>query len=170
MATPPTFARTLVQTFQAGLWRYLRALGVRSAEAEDLLQDTFLVALQKLDRDPGPVATRVFLRRTAKNLLLRRRRDQSRRERLLVENADRLWEESRSDDDGGERWTAALRDCVAGLTGRAQQVVQLFYGEGKGRDGTAAAMGMQANGVRSLLQRTRALLRECIELRLGGER
>jgi len=53
---------------------------------------------------------------------------------------------------------------------RARAAIDHFYGEDRGRDGTAAALGMQPGGVRTLLQRTRALLRACIERRLGGER
>ena len=47
----------LIQTYQAGIWRYLRALGCDSAQAEDITQETFLSVLQKPFQDLGPAAT-----------------------------------------------------------------------------------------------------------------
>lgn len=169
MAPSPPDPEVLVRTHQVALWRYLRALGAPADLAEDILQDTFLIALDKLAFDQGPAATAAFLRRTGRHLLLRRRRDQSRREQILVEIGARLWER-RGGDDGGAAWVEALRDCVAGLGARQQQALALFYGEDRGRTGTGAVLGIEAHGVRSLLQRTRALLRACIERKTGGER
>jgi len=178
--TSPTIARaapmspslpdlaSVIRRHQLGLWRYVRSLGAPADLAEDVMQDTFLVAMRRLHEDRGEGATAAFLRQTARHLFLRRRRDQGRREELLVELADRWWHEHAAADDG-ERWLAALRACVSTLDGRAREVVQRFYGDDLDRSATAAAMGMKENGVKTLLQRVRALLRECIERRLGGE-
>jgi RNA polymerase sigma-70 factor, ECF subfamily len=164
---PPDFAG-VIRRHQLGLWRYLRSLGAAADLAEDVMQDTFLVAMRRLHDERDDAATAAFLRQTAKHLLLRRRRDQGRREALLVENADRWWQDAAAGDDG-ERWLAALRACVATLDGRAREVVERFYGDGLDREATAAALGMKENGVKTLLQRVRAVLRECIERRLGGD-
>lgn len=153
---------------QVALWRYLRALGAGPELAEDLLQDTFVVALQKLEEDRGEAATATFLRATARHLLLRRRRDLSRRERLLLEAADRLWQRDCA-GDGGERWLLALRSCLGELPPRARQAVALFYEQDLGREAAALRLGMQPNGLKTLLQRVRAALRLCIERRTGGE-
>lgn len=158
----------IVRRHQRALWRYLRALGAEPGTADDLLQDTFLVALRAGLADRGPAAVATFLRQTARHLFLRRRRDQGRREELLVELADRLWQQDCSDD--GEQWLAALRACVDALDGRPRDVVRLFYAEGKDRVAVAAALGMQENGVKTLLQRVRAVLRGCVEQRIGGVR
>lgn len=167
--TPAVDLETLVRRHQLGLWRYLRALGAPPELAEDLLQDTFLVALHKLTDDRGDAAVATFLRQTARHLYLRRRRDQGRREQLLIELAEQLWQRD-CGEDAGERWLEALRACVQQLDGRPRQAVQLFYGEGRDREAVAAAMGMKPNGLKTLLQRLRATLRQCIELRLGSER
>ena len=159
----------VVRRHQRGVWRYLRALGADLDLAEDLTQDTFLVAFQRGIEDRGVAAVGAFLCRTARYLYLRRRRDQGRREQLLVEVADRLWRSECAGDDG-EAWLAALRACVAGLGGRAQQAVRLFYGEGLDRLAAARALGMRENGFKTLLQRLRQQLRVCIEQRFGGER
>ncbi|MCA8952942.1 MAG: sigma-70 family RNA polymerase sigma factor, partial [Planctomycetes bacterium] len=85
-----------------------------------------------------------------------------RREALLLELGDRLWQRDCA-ADGGERWLAALRACVARLEGRPREVVRRFYGDGLGRAEVAAAMGMKENGVKTLLQRVRVVLRRCVE-------
>ena len=202
MTESPLDLAALVRRHQRGLWRYLRSLGAPPDAAEDLLQDTFLVAIRRLQRDRGEAAVATFLRATAKHLWLRRHRDQSRREVLLAEHLEAQWgsegwdsagaseESSRrqrlrsqmvSGDDGadapiavgeradGETWIAALRHCVAGLGGRARDVVQRFYGNGDDRQTVATALGMKETGVKTLLQRVRALLRDCVQRRLRGE-
>lgn len=167
MTSPPIDLGALVRRHQLGLWRYLRALGVPAADAEDLLQDTFLVAMRRLGEDRGDAAVATFLRQTAKHLWLRRRRDTSRREALLLAHADAAWERDCAADDG-DRWREALLACLDGLEGRAREAVARFYGDGAGRDEVATALGMKENGVKTLLQRVRAVLRGCIEKRLGG--
>jgi RNA polymerase sigma-70 factor (ECF subfamily) len=178
MAVPSASTRTapgaadpeaIVRRHQQGLWRYVRALGAPADLAEDLLQDTFVLALEKLHDDRGDAATAAFLRATARNLWLRRRRDQSRREALLVAAADRLWQRDCGDDDG-ERWLLALRACVQQLDGRAAEAVRRFYGDDQGRGAAGAALGMKETGLKTLLQRVRAALRACVEGRLGEQR
>jgi RNA polymerase sigma-70 factor (ECF subfamily) len=164
--SPPDLA-ALVRRHQLGLWRYLRALGAAADAAEDLMQETFLVAWRRLGEDRGDAAAAGFLRATARHLYLRRARDQGRREAILVELADAAWTRDCGDDDG-ERWLDALRGCVGALDGRAREVVRRFYGDGMDRESVAAAMGMKGNGVKTLLQRVRATLRDCIERKLRG--
>lgn len=169
MTSPAIDLAALVRRHQLGLWRYLRALGAPPELAEDVLQDTFLVAMRRLRDDRGDAAAVAFLRHTARHLYLRRRRDQGRRETLLAEAAELWWADACAHDDG-DGWLAALRECVAALDGRAREVVQRFYGDGLARDEVAAAMGMKETGVKTLLQRVRAVLRDCIERKRGGNR
>jgi RNA polymerase sigma-70 factor (ECF subfamily) len=166
VTTNPPDLEALVRRHQLGLWRYLRALGAPTDLAEDLLQETFLVAMEKLREDRGEAAVATFLRACARHLWLRRRRDLGRREVLLAEFVETHWCEVEAADDG-ERWLDALRQCVAGLDGKAQQAVQRAYADGEDRRTIAAALGMKENGVKTLLQRARAALRDCVERRLG---
>lgn len=161
---PPDF-EALIRRHQLGLWRYLRSLGAPSDLAEDVMQDTFLVVMRRLNDDRGEAATATFLRQVGKHLLLRRRRDQSRREAILIELGAAAWTRECGTDDG-EGWQVAVRDCVANLDGRAKEVVQRFYGDGQTREQIAADLGMKDTGVKTLLQRVRTLLRECIERRV----
>jgi len=165
----PIDPERLVRAHQAGVWRYLRAIGAPADVAEDLTQETFVLALDKLREDRGHAAAASFLRATARNLYLRVVRDRGRREALLVELADRDWQVD-CGDDGGDAWLDALRACVERLDGRSARVVQLFYRDGRSRADVAAALDMKETGLKTLLQRLRAGLRRCIEQRRDDER
>ena len=69
-AAPGTDVARLVQTYQAGVWRYLRALGCESSLADDLTQETFLAVLEKPFTDFSPAATAAYLRTVARNLFI----------------------------------------------------------------------------------------------------
>tara|TARA_R110002073_G_scaffold191141_1_gene349832 strand:- start:853 stop:1398 length:546 start_codon:yes stop_codon:yes gene_type:complete len=172
-ATAPDMdLRQLVQRHQTGIWRYLRALGTSAQLAEELLQDTFVVAWQRGLSDHGDAPVATFLRRTARHLYLKHCRAQGRRDELLADAVDHLWQRT-CDDDQGERWLIALRDCTQQLEGRAKTAVNLCYGPEAvrgGRDRAAKSLGLQPNGLKTLLQRVRAVLRECIENKLEGKR
>ena len=68
-------------------------------------------------------------------------------------------------DDGGDEALAHLRACVELLTGRARDVVRWHYEERCSRTAIGARLGIGEDGVKSLLRRTRALLRDCVERR-----
>ena len=58
---------------RTAVWRYLRMLGASADEADDLAQDTLLVALQG-GLPAEPERARALLRGIARNLWLRTRR------------------------------------------------------------------------------------------------
>lgn len=178
--------REVVQRHQAGIWRYLRALGASPQLAEELLQDTFVVAWRRGLEDRGDVAVATFLRRTARHLYLKNRRAQGRRDEMLADAVDRLWQRAGDvgahdgSDDGSddgtradENWLAALRHCTQQLEARSRTALHLCYGPDAvrgGRDQAAETLGMKPNGLKTLLQRVRSVLRDCIENKLEGER
>ncbi|HLQ38651.1 MAG TPA: sigma-70 family RNA polymerase sigma factor [Planctomycetota bacterium] len=161
---PPGTAdlEAFVQQHQRGVWRFLRALGAPAHEADDVTQETFLLVLQKGPRageDGAP-----FLRQTAKYLWLRRRRDERRRVDKLAAAVELLWQDDCARDDG-DGYLQALAQCLDTLQARARTVLQRFYGDGVGREELAAELSMTGHGVRTLLQRVRAALKDCIERR-----
>jgi RNA polymerase sigma-70 factor (ECF subfamily) len=144
------------------LRRYLFVLGSRHDRVEDVVQESFVVALQK-----GVPAedTGAFLRGVARNLLLRDRRSSaSRRE---IEIADEVWQRRCEDGDGADR-LAALAACVAALPRRSRALLQRCYAEGAGRTELADEFGFAPEGVKTALRRLRQTLRHCIERRLGA--
>lgn len=147
---------------RTAVWRYLRMLGASGAEADDLSQETMLVACAgPLTNDPA--LARGFLRGVAKNQWLRSRRWwQRRREREIALAVDDLWL-AVAEPDGGDELVDRLRSCLEHLQPRARQALDLHYRDGLAWPDVAAQIGLKQNGTKTLVQRARRLLRDCIE-------
>jgi RNA polymerase sigma factor (sigma-70 family) len=148
---------------RAFVWTYLRMLGCRGDEADDLTQDTLLVLCRRSDL-PEPL--RPFLLRTARNLFLgaRRRRTRDPVPAGQVEAIDREWlrQAGREDDE----WLDALAACRNTLPDRQRRALQLYYGQGLALEAAAAELDLRPAGLKTLLQRVRAHLRDCVRRRL----
>lgn len=168
IAPPPHDLEQLIRAHQTGVWRYLRTLGCDAGRADDLTQDTFVQAIAAGLEDRGTAATGSFLRETARYVYLRSRRRAARRsERELAAAAEKFWARQCAADDG-DGLLEALRACAAQLQDKAARAVQLQYADGRSRAELAEILGLTTNGVRTLLQRTRQWLRDCIERKTHG--
>src|SRR3954464_6932613 len=143
----------LIETYQAGVWRYLRAMGCEASLADDLTQDTFLAVLQRPLRDISPAATNAYLRKTAINLLISHER-RSGRVRTVedVEQLDQEWTRWIGDDDG-EAVLAHLRDCFTLLTDRARLALEMRFRGEHSRLEIATALDITEHGAKNLMQR-----------------
>ncbi len=156
----------LVRAHQTGLWRYLRFLGCEPDLAEDLVQETFLALLEKPFEERGPASTAAFLRRVAKNLYLMRLRKAARTPVFEdIERADQDWRRVSGDDDG-EEYVTALRDCFELLGTKARQALGLRFREGLDRRSIARSLGLGEDGIKSLMRRSRAALRDCVRRKI----
>ncbi|MGI9457348.1 MAG: RNA polymerase sigma factor [Aeoliella sp.] len=156
----------LVQTHQANLWRYARYLGAENAEADDLVQETFLALVRSdfVERSEGRTAS--YLRTTTRNQLLMLRRRQKRQLEVAdLDAAEQVWAETFSDTNE-DPYLDALCDCVGELDGRAKQAIDLHYHQKASRKEIANQLNMKPEGVKTLLRRTRDALRTCIERRV----
>ncbi len=154
----------LVQRHQVGLWRYLRALGCDPDTADELVQETFLVVLRRPFLDHDARATGAFLTRTAYRLWLKDRR--RRRPKRDVEAADLVWQEVAGDDDG-DGWFEAVSLCLDALAPRARKAVIACHVEERRRADVAPELGLEVEGLKTLLRRAVATLRECVERRVS---
>jgi RNA polymerase sigma-70 factor (ECF subfamily) len=160
----------LVQQHQAGVWRYVRFLGAERAEADDITQETFLAIARAafVERDEGQTAG--YLRVVARNQLLALRRRQRREiSTVELEAAESVWAAAAGPDGSLAGYLDALRACVECLEGRSRQAIDLHYRDGASREAIADALEMKPDGVKTLLRRTRGVLRECIERKLKTE-
>jgi RNA polymerase sigma-70 factor (ECF subfamily) len=161
---------SLVDRYQAGVWRYVRFLGADLAEADDLTQETFL-ALAKaefVERDDRQTAG--YLRVVARNQLLALRRKQHREISTVdLEAADSVWAAAAGPNGSLTDYLDALRQCLEQLEGRARQAIELQYNDHASREAIAARLSMQPEGVKTLLRRTRDVLRACVERRIKTE-
>jgi len=159
----------LVRRHQAGVWRYLRFLGAERTEADDLTQETFLAFARAEFVERGPRQTVGYLRTVARNQLLAlRRRQRCEINTVELEAADSVWAAAAGPDGSLNDYLDALRDCVEQLDGRPREAINLHYRDKAGREAIAAKLAMKPDGVKSLLRRTRELLRECVERKING--
>jgi RNA polymerase sigma-70 factor (ECF subfamily) len=156
----------LIQTYQAGIWRYLRALGCDAAQAEDLTQETFLSVLQKPFQDMGPQATSGYLRKVAYNLFISQQRRAGKVTAVEdVEELDRTWT-NWAGNDQGEALLEALRDCLQGISPRARKALEMRFRDNSSREAIAAALEITEHGAKNLMQRAKQQLRACVESKM----
>ncbi len=119
----------LIACHQAGLWRYLRALGCDACLADDLTQETFLEVMRRPFIQYNEQATAAYLRRVAHNLFITVRRRAGKV--VFTENADDFetawmrW----AGFDSGNRALDALEECFKRLTNRAQQALRMRFSD-----------------------------------------
>ena len=157
-------ASAFVQAHQNGLWRFLRSAGCDAALAEELAQEALVIALRRGLTDREPHTAAAFLRSTARNLWMRLRHSDHRRQQLLLDAAEVLWQNDAAEDDGNEL-LEALQRCVAALPARSRMALERSYRDGATRAELADELKLTEHGVRNLMQRIRKGLRDCIERR-----
>lgn len=153
----------IIHAHQRDVWRFLVALGCEGNEADDLTQETFVHVLQGRFSYIGERETAAWLRRTAKNLFISSIR--KRRRAALAPNLDdaeadwAAYQDALPEDDR----LAWLRDCLQSLSERDREALQHRYELELSREEMAQRLGMEQTGVRTLLERIRQRLRECVE-------
>lgn len=166
----------LVTKHQTGIYRYLRYLGSEPVAAEDLVQESFITAFRIRDKCPRSGVFReenAWLRAIARNIFLR---DWSRRKMAMkaigpesIEKAESTWNQTflRGSDDGFD-YLEALRRCLQGVSPKQREALDMRYSARKSRAEMASLLGMTEEGVKSLLQRVRAALADCVERRMAA--
>ena len=155
-----------VRGHQAELWRYARVLGCSSEEAADATQEAFLVAIRKSSLPDDSEAQRVYLRRTLRFFVLGQLRAKGRRPQLDPDAVEAAW--VALPDGGSGARIEALRVCLDELGPRARQALEERQ-RGRPRAAIGEELGLGLEATRSLLRRTRELLRRCVEGRLSDE-
>ena len=140
-----------------------RLCGGDSGVAEDLLQEAFVRAWQKLGSFRGDSQFATWLHRLSANVALSDRRTRLRR----VQSEARL-------DEAVERIAVGARDvraadnrdlerAIARLPERARTVLVLYDIEGYGHNDISRMTGMAEGSSKAQLHRARKLLREALE-------
>jgi len=163
----------LVRVHQAHIFRYLRYLGAHDSAREDIVQETFLAAMQStLLRQLDEWAQGAYLRGIARNQFRKACRQQKRssakhmgHESAMAE-AELVWAKEFLRGGDGFDYIEALRKCRNSLPPRQKSLLDMQYAERKSRSVIAGSMGMSIEGVKTLGRRVRAALRECVHKRL----
>jgi len=164
--------REIVRLFEADVFRVAAPIVGDRAAAEDITQETFLTAYDRLSTFDTNSELRPWLIGIARNLtrneLRRRYREDSRIELYsrLLESAECSHAETFSSE-----MMAALSDCRERLGETAAKAISGRYNEGLDVDALANKLQRSVTATRQLLYRARLALRDCIEARLaaGGE-
>jgi RNA polymerase sigma-70 factor, ECF subfamily len=129
--------------------------------AEELTQDVFVRAWEKLDGFRGDSAFGTWLHRLAINVVLGERRSEGRRAARLVEDETALCSApAPRASEPGERFD--LERAIAALPPGARTVFVLHEVEGYGHAEIAQLTGRAEGTCKALLHRARKLLREAL--------
>jgi len=140
-----------------------RLCGGDAALAEDLLQEAFVRAWQKLDLFEGRSAFGTWLHRLAANVALSDRRTRLKRvgrETAMSEAVERTARGAKDVTAGLER---DLEQAVAGLPERARTVLVLYDIEGYRHNEIAELTGMAVGSSKAQLHRARKLVRAALD-------
>ena len=131
--------------------------------AEDMVQEAFVRAWNKLDLFKGDSKFGTWLHRLAVNVVLSDRRirvKRLRREQEFDENVERV---QVGDRDVFAGLRKDLEAAIAGLPERARTVLILYDIEGYRHDEIAEMTGMAVGSSKAQLHRARKLVREVLE-------
>ncbi|HEY7215415.1 MAG TPA: RNA polymerase sigma factor [Thermoanaerobaculia bacterium] len=136
----------------AALWAYLRRLGGDPALADDILQESYVKLLGRVDPASEEREKRAYLYRIATNLLRDRWR-QERREVLGLSSLLGRWEERGRAADAPLK--VDLESAFQRLEPRERAILWLAYVEGYDHREIAGIVGVKEGSVRVLLFRAR---------------
>ena len=159
---------------QAEVYRYVRYLGAESSSvAEDLVQDTFLVAFKSTatPQSTDERARAAWLRGIARNLFFnhcrRNKKNPVKVNSEALEQAEAVWNTDFLRGGDGFEAIEALQRCVGKLEDKQRGILDHFYKQEKSRAELAQLYKMSEDGVKSLMRRIRRDLAECIRRRLA---
>ena len=149
---------------------YLKGITGESHLAEDLTQETFLVALKQIDRfEPGGNFG-AWLRGIARNKVREHRRSAARRPLLvdsrIVEGMEQVYSLFDAPGEGGGAWGDRLqvvRECIGKLRSKLRGAIESVYLRGKTLGEAAQELDSKPEAVGQRLSRARRLIRECAQ-------
>lgn len=163
----PEAIAALVREHQSRLRGYVAVLSADVAAVDDLSQEVFLRALQRLDRVADLEGFDRYLHGIARNVV----KEHSRKHSRSCDRYERLLEKTYPADvetsEDSEGMVHALRRCVEELPPRSRQILTLRYREERAADEIASRMAMNAGAVRVVLLRIRGALLKCIRSRVS---
>lgn len=146
-----------------------------SVAAEDVLQETFLVAWRILDRYDRQLPFGPWVRGIAAKLVMNHRRKLGRSRVHFCDDEvlGRIDEDFRrfavQKGDTFDEKLDALRDCLQRLNGPQREAIKLHYEHGLHCKEIAVRLGIGFEAVKKHLQRGRAVLQRCLESKLPTE-
>ncbi len=138
----------------------LRMTG-RPVEAEELTQQAFIRAWEKLHTFRGDASFSTWMHRLAANVVLSHRRSEMRRRARTVEQDDLSYHAALADRTNRGP-TVDLEEAIAALPDGARTIFVLYDIEGYRHDEIAQLTGVATGTSKAQLHRARKLLREAL--------
>lgn len=167
---PLALFEILVRENADSLTAFLRAAVEDQAAAEDVFQDTMLIAWRRIGEYDSARPFGAWLRGIARNLVLAYYRSAARRvtfssDRMLEYLDQRMAQVDRRPGDTLDEKVAALRDCLQRLAPIYREPIDLHYGQRRTSEWIADHLATTKDAIQKRLQRARLQLAECLERR-----
>ena len=151
---------------------YIRTFTRDAQIAEDLFQETMLIAWRKFDEFDSRQSLSAWLRGIAKNLIRNAWRKQSNNKLVFDESTEHFARNTihAVEMQGNDTWLerlSALSDCISSLPARSRELLLARYADKRTAEQLAVSAGIKTETVRKRLQRIREQLANCIERKLG---
>ena len=144
-----------------GLYRFARSITTNQAEAEDLVGDTVVRAIERQAQYRGEASLRTWLHQILSHLAVDRARHQA--HELSVEDVETLWRDQAYSVDAEAVVESAesaeeLRDALVHLPQHYRSVIVLHDAEGWPASQIAAVLGISLPAAKQRLRRARMIL------------
>ena len=165
----------LVRLFQGRIRAFFAARLRDTSMIDDLAQEAFLIAYQKLPDCDTARPLHPWLKKIAEYVLLnagRKHRPRPMDPQDLDATLDRLalrQADSAEDWDGEEGLLEGLRDCMGKVQSFSQRILEARYQQGLSLKAIAAREGKNPTALSVALVRIRLKLRECLQNRQSVE-
>ena len=165
---PLALFEILVRENADSLTAFLRAAVEDQAAADDLFQDTMVIAWQKIGQYDRARPFGAWLRGIAKRLVLAHCRKAVREVTLADERVvdyldQRMAQVDRQPGDTLGEKIAALKDCIERLAPLYREPIELHYRQHRTTEWIAEHLATTKDAVQKQLQRARVQLAECLE-------
>jgi RNA polymerase sigma-70 factor (ECF subfamily) len=159
----------LVRSSHRSLRAFVASLLLDTNDVDDVSQEVFLRALERLGKVNGVEALPAFLRGIARNVVRERRRKFAREENAfgrLVEARYATVSESQTEPSLSDPETvAALRNCLTKLPDRSREMLNLRYDDELNSDQIGQQLNLNGAAVRAALRRAGVSLLNCLRLK-----
>jgi RNA polymerase sigma-70 factor (ECF subfamily) len=160
------FGRAL-EPYLPMLYAYSRSLCADHHMAQDVVQQTALIAYRKIGYLFSEVDFGTWLKGIARREALAERRKANRLLPVIEEILESAFDDPAPEAVVPER--EALGECLKRLQGQSAAILTAHYFDGEKLTDIARQRGLNGNTVRTLLHRARLVLEECVRGRLAVE-
>jgi RNA polymerase sigma-70 factor (ECF subfamily) len=156
-----------LRPYLAMLYAYSRSLCTDHHIAQDVVQQTAMIAYRKIGFLFPEVDFATWLKGIARREALSERRKAARLRPVAEQILESAYDDPTPAAVAPER--EALGECLKRLQGQAAAILMAHYFHGEKLTDIAQKLGLNGNTVRTVLHRARLLLEECVRGRLAVE-